>query len=198
MKKLFCLFILLINTLTFSENIYEEMYQLATEKEATKMYTYYYCPVENIKILKKCNHENVVEHIFYNDYIFEKEFEANEQRAINMLKQKNSLFFICGKVKELSSGMFHLSYIIELENGVTIYLGEQFLNKDNPLEFTLSEDQKEKYLNLDKGDYVCVIAKEFLMNIHTGKTFMGAGIVHEDIIPSIVKDIKTVKEYINK
>lgn len=198
MKKIFCLFFFFINILTFSENIYEEIYQLANENNTGKMYSYYYCPIENMNLLEKCEHENAIKIILYNDYVFEKEFENNEQRAINILKEKNSLFFCCGKIAKLSSGIFNLAYVIEFENGVTVYLGEQFLNNENPLEFTLTDEQKKMYLNLNKGDYACIISKEFLMNIHTGKTFMKSGILDENGIQRILKDIKTVKQHTNK
>ena len=83
MKKVIFLLLIFIRILSFSfENNYSnEIEKLANDKKAIKMY---YLSQNNDGIIKKW--------YLYNDNVFQKEFEANEQRAINMLQDKNSIF----------------------------------------------------------------------------------------------------------
>jgi predicted MPP superfamily phosphohydrolase len=185
MKKVIFLLLIFIRILSFSfENNYSnEIEKLANDKKAIKMY---YLSQNNDGIIKKW--------YLYNDNVFQKEFEANEQRAINMLQDKNSIFVICGKVKKLSSGYSNNEYVIEFENDITVYLNTGLYEVDGKLEYTLKKETKEKYLKLNKGDYVCVASNDFLMNMHTGKTFMSAEFLDEI---SVFKFVQKIKEQNN-
>lgn len=166
------------NILAYSEGIepknikkYSEKILKKKEKKekSHKMIYSLYCYEEDKYKNIKCSHENIGKIFIYNNYAFENEFKENEQRAIDYLSSEKDKFLISGKIAELTSGTFNKSYVIKLENGVSIYIGEE--NIENFFFNSILDEQKQKYLNFNKGDYVHILASNFLMSF-SDKYFM--------------------------
>lgn len=192
MKKLFLCLMLLLSSLCFAENRENSLYN---NKEAIEMYGFYFCPIENVFSKEKCKHEEAKKYLLYNDYVFKKEFENNEQKAINMLADEKNIFLIDGKIKKLSSGETNSSYIIEFENGLNVYIKDVVEYIEGVPFRKISEEQKNMYLQLNKGDYVYVFATDFLMSKYYGKNFMGGQILTEEDATFIIEKIKEINNF---
>lgn len=165
------------------------------KEKAQEMLYKPFCLDENKFISQKCSHENIGRIFLYNEYAFQNQFKENEQRALNYLSSKKDKFLISGKISKLSSGVFKSSYIIEFENGINVYIKEESLKTGGieDLVDKISDEQKEKYLKLNKGDYVHVLAEEFIATF-SERAFMKGKILDTLEYTYMFNQIKNNKE----
>lgn len=99
------------------------------------------CKICNILTKENCQkHKSSIyrAYLLENTNILLEEFKRNEPRALHNYHE-NTTFFIKGNIKRLSSGPFDDDFIIDLEDGTTIYI---------------LETEQEEYYSLNTGEEV--------------------------------------------
>lgn len=110
-------------------------------------------------------------HLLKNINILLTEFKKNEPRALYNYNNPNNRFFMEGIIKSLDSGIFDNEYIIRFENGTDIYVNKK---------------EKERYFELNKGDYVLVFADSPTMSFEN-LTFKNGHILENEFHETLNK-----------